>query len=105
MKLSPKCRRIVVRPEAQVEKTASGILIPEAAQDPQIIGVITEVASDCEYVSVGDKIIYPKNCGTPVSVTGEPLLVMREIDVLCVITSKPDNKQYVTNSTANIFDA
>jgi chaperonin GroES len=36
-------------------------------------------------VKVGDKVLYGKYSGTEVTIDGEPLLILRESDVLAVI--------------------
>lgn len=105
MKIKPKFHRILVEPKEKIEKTANGILIPETAQEEQIRGKVIEVADNVTEIKAGDEIIYPKNCGTPIGWEDKTLLVMREHDVLCVISSKSEPTTYVTNSTSNIFDS
>ncbi len=90
MGLKPLGDRIVVRQIEAEEVTASGIVLPDTAQEKPLRGEVlavgegrwengTRVPLD---VAAGDEVIYSKYGGTEVSVDGEDLLILRESDVL-----------------------
>ena len=90
MKLKPLCDRIVVRQIAAEEVTASGIVLPDTAQEKPQRGEVLAVG-DGRYddgervpldVQVGDEVIYSKYGGTEVTIDDEDLLILRESDVL-----------------------
>lgn len=90
MKLKPLGDRIVVRQIAAEEVTASGIVLPDTAQEKPQRGEILAVG-DGRYdngvrvpldVQVGDEVIYSKYGGTEVTIDDEDLLILRESDVL-----------------------
>lgn len=90
MGLTPLGDRVVVRQIEAEEVTASGIVLPDTAQEKPLRGTVlavgegrwengTRVPLD---VAVGDEVIYSKYGGTDVSVDGEDLLILRESDIL-----------------------
>lgn len=90
MGLKPLGDRIVVRQIEAEEVTASGIVLPDTAQEKPLRGEVlavgegrwengTRVPLD---VAAGDEVIYSKYGGTEVNVEGEDLLILRESDVL-----------------------
>jgi chaperonin GroES len=95
MKLKPLGDRLIVRAIAEEEKTASGLVLPDTAQEkPQKGEVIA--AGDGRWdedgdkripldVAKGDVVLYSKYGGTEIKVDGEELLVLRESDVLAKI--------------------
>ena len=92
--LKPLGDRIVIELVEQEEKTASGIVIPDSAQEkPQegkVIavgsGVLTEEGDRVPLeVSVGDTVIFAKYAGTEVKHDDKEYLVVRENDVLAII--------------------
>ena len=94
MKIKPHSDRVVVRPKEAEEKTASGIILPDTAQEKPQMGEIMAIGpgkvSDNGAlidmsVKAGDNILYGKYSGTEITVDSEDLLIMRESDILAVI--------------------
>ena len=94
MNLQPLEDRIVVRPGVAEETTASGLVIPDTAQEKPQQGTIVAVgpgkASDSGTivemtVSKGDKVLYGKYTGTEVTHDGKEYLIMRESDILAIL--------------------
>ena len=94
LKLKPLEDRVVVEPKEAQDKTASGIILPDTAQEkPQeatIVAMGPGKASDSGIivkmtVKVGDNILYGKYSGTEVTVDGKDYLIMRESDILAIL--------------------
>ena len=94
MKLKPLSDRVVVKPEAAEEKTASGIILPDTAKEKPQLGKVVAVGkgkmSDSGNIikmdlKVNDKVLYGKYSGTEISFEGDELLIMREGDILAVL--------------------
>jgi chaperonin GroES len=95
MNLQPLEDRIVVRPGESEETTASGLVIPDTAQEkPQQGEVVaagpgkrSEQTGDIIPldVSVGDTVVYSKYGGTEISSGGEDLLILNGRDVLAIV--------------------
>ena len=97
MKFRPLHDRVVVKRLGEEEKTAGGIIIPDTAQEKPMEGeVITvgpgERSDDGKLtpldVKAGDRVLFGKWSGTEVKIDGEDLLIMKESDVMGVITGK-----------------
>lgn len=80
--------RILVEPMAAEQKTASGIIIPDTAQEKPQQGIVVAVGEDGEKsptLKSGDKVLYGKYSGTEIKYEGKDLLFMRESDVFAKI--------------------
>jgi chaperonin GroES len=94
MNVKPLSDRIVVKPEAAEEKTASGIILPDTAQEKPQMGKVMAVgpgkSSDSgELIKMslkkGDRVLYGKYSGTEIMVDGDDVLIMRESDILATL--------------------
>ena len=95
MKLRPLHDRVIVKRLEQETKTASGIVIPDAAAEKPDQGEVLAVGAGKRNdrgdlialnVKVGDRVLFGKYSGQTVKVDGEELLVMREEDLFAVVT-------------------
>ncbi|GAB4158864.1 MAG: co-chaperone GroES [Planctomycetaceae bacterium] len=94
MQLKPLDDRVVVRPLEAEEKTAGGIVLPDAAQEKPQRGKVVAVGPGrlldsgerCEVaLSVGDEVLFGKYGGTDIEVDGEEVKILRESDILAKI--------------------
>ena len=92
--IDPLSDRVVVMPNDAEEKTASGIILPDTAQEKPQMGKIVaagpgKVSDNGNVVKMtlnaGDKVLYGKYSGTEVNVDSEDLLIMRETDILATL--------------------
>ena len=85
MNIKPLGERVLVKIEQLQEKTASGIIIPQTAQEKTQIGLVAAVGSDVKSIKVGEKIMQDKYAGTSVKMDGDEYLILNIKDVLAVI--------------------
>lgn len=89
MKIKPLADRILVKNDAAETKTASGLFIPEAAQEKTQTATVVEVGPGTEKekitVKPGDRIMYDKYAGTPLKLDGEDYLILKMADVIAVV--------------------
>jgi len=94
MKIRPLHDRVIVKRLEEERKTASGIVIPDAAAEKPDQGQIIAVGKGkilengevrALDVKVGDRVLFGKYSGQTVKVDGEELLVMREEDLMGVV--------------------
>lgn len=85
MNIKPLGERVLVKIEQLQEKTASGIIIPQTAQEKTQIGLVASVGSDVKSIKVGEKIMHDKYAGTSVKMDGDEYLILNIKDVLAVI--------------------
>ena len=96
MNLKPLDDRIVVKPNAAEERTASGLVIPDTATEKPQQGTVLAVGpgrwSDDEGqhfaldIKVGDTVLYSKYGGTEITHGGDDLLILSSRDVLAIVT-------------------
>ena len=92
--VGPLADRVVVRSLDRNEQTRGGLFIPDTAREKPQQGEIVAAGpgrfDDGKRVpmevKVGDKVLYGKYSGTEVTIDGEALLILRESDVLAVLT-------------------
>ena len=92
--VSPLADRVVVRSLEGHEQTRGGLFIPDTAkekpQEGEILaagpGRFEDGARVPMDVKVGDKVLFGKYSGTEVVIDGESLLILRESDVLAVLS-------------------
>jgi len=96
MSFRPLHDRIVVRRTDSEEKSAGGIIIPDNAKEKPSEGVVEAVGPGARDDSgkiikpdlkTGDRILFGKWSGTEVKLDGSELLIMKESDVMGVITA------------------
>lgn len=92
--ITPLGDRVVVKPLPAEEKTAGGLFIPDTAKEkPQQGTVVAVGAGRVENgtkidmtVKAGDTVLYGKYAGTEISLDGDDVLIMRESDILGVVS-------------------
>ncbi len=95
MQFTPLHDRVLVRRIEGEEKTKGGLIIPDSAKEKPQEGEVIAVGEGARKdsgelipmaVKSGDRILFGKWSGTEVKVDGEDLLIMKESDILGVIT-------------------
>jgi chaperonin GroES len=102
MNFRPLHDRVLVKRVQSDEKTAGGIIIPDTAQEKPMEGKVIEVGSGARDetgklvpldVKKGDNILFGKWSGTEVKMNGEEYLIMKETDIMGIITSGKSKKK------------
>ena len=84
--LKPLGDRVIIEIVEAEEKTASGIVLPDSAQEKPQQGRIVAVSEKTNFgLKEGDNIIFSKFAGTEVKHEGKEYLILRETDILAVI--------------------
>ncbi len=95
MKFRPLHDRVVIRRVNAEEKTSGGIIIPDTAQEKPMEGEIVAAGPGARNeagqlvpleVKAGDRILFGKWSGTEVKIDGQELLIMKESDIMGIIT-------------------
>ena len=92
--VSPLADRVVVRAMEETEQMRGGLFIPDTAKEKPMQGEVLAIGpgrfeKDKRVpmeLKVGDKVLYGKYSGTEVTIDNEPLLILREADVLAVVS-------------------
>ncbi|MAQ75125.1 MAG: co-chaperone GroES [Aquimarina sp.] len=89
LNIKPLSDRVVVEPLPAETQTASGLYIPDSAQEKQQKGKVAAVGNGKKdhdmTVKVGDTVLYGKYAGTELKLDGKDYLIMREDDILAIV--------------------
>ena len=95
VKLKPIGDKVVVQVLGSVEKTKSGLYLPDAAQEKPQEGKVIAIGSGRTLksgkkvalsVKVGDKIIFAKYSGSEIKVDDAEYLIVSDEDILAIVT-------------------
>jgi chaperonin GroES len=94
MNVIPLNDKIVVQRLEAEEKTAGGIVLPDAAKEKPKQGKILKLGDgkmldsgkrSAFQVKAGDRVLFTSYAGTEVTVDGKEYLIMTEDDILAVV--------------------
>ncbi len=89
MTLKPLADRVIIRPAAAEQTTASGFIIPDSAKEKPLRGEVIAVGQGTKdetmILKPTDQVLYGKYAGTELEFNGEKFLIMKQADVLAVI--------------------
>ncbi|MEG1451552.1 co-chaperone GroES [Brevundimonas sp.] len=95
MAFRPLGDRVLVKRVEEATTTKGGIIIPDTAKEKPQEGEVIAVGSgvrdeDGKFVAldvkVGDRILFGKWSGTEIKIEGEDLMIMKESDILGVLS-------------------
>jgi chaperonin GroES len=95
MGIRPLQDRVLVKRVQEEEKTKGGIIIPDTAKEKPIEGKVVAVGNGKVLedgkvrpleVKAGDRVLFGKYSGTEVKIDGEEHLILREDDILGIVT-------------------
>lgn len=94
MKLTPLADHVILKPLESSDKTAGGILLPDAAKEKATKGEVVAVGPGRTLangrrvdmlVKVGDRVIYGKYAGNDVKIDGQEYKILQEGEILAVV--------------------
>ena len=95
MAFTPLHDRVLVRRVESEEKTAGGLIIPDSAKEKPAEGLVIAVGAGAKDddgdriamdVKEGDRILFGKWSGTEITIDGEELLIMKENDIMGILS-------------------
>ena len=96
MSFRPLHDRVLIRRVGQEEKSRGGIIIPDTAQEKPMEGEIVAAGPGARGedgtlqpldVKTGDRVLFGKWSGTEIKLEGEELIIMKESDIMGIITA------------------
>jgi chaperonin GroES len=107
-KFTPLHDRILVRREEEVGTTRGGLIIPDSAKDKPQEGTVISVGNGKTNeegklfplgVKEGDTILFGKYSGTEIKLDGEDFLIMKEEEVLGIVTGTAKKESVIARET------
>jgi chaperonin GroES len=95
-KVRPLADKVLVKPQAEEERTAGGIVLPDAAKEKPQKGTVVAVGEGRlldngtrvpASVKEGDTVVFSKYGGTEFKFEGEEYLLLDEMSLLAVVES------------------
>lgn len=95
MKFRPLYDRVLVKRVSAEQKTAGGLIIPDSAKEKPQEALVVAVGNGRAVegggvrpmsVAVGDKVLFGKYTGDEIKLDGEEMLILREEDILAVLS-------------------
>ena len=87
--ITPLADRVIIKQAEAETTTASGIIIPDTAQEKPQEGKVIAVGKGTKEnpitVKAGDTVLYGKYAGTELKYEQEDYLIMKESDILAII--------------------
>ena len=87
--IKPLADRVLIEPQEAQTKTASGIYIPDTAQEKPQQGKVVAAGpgkkDEPMEVKVGDEVLYSKYAGTEVTVEDNKYLIVKQSDILAIL--------------------
>jgi len=90
----PLADRILVKRVAEVEKTKTGLFIPEQLREKPQEGIVAAIGDGKTFdngttakpkLAIGNRILFGKFSGSDIVIEGEEYLILREDEVLVVL--------------------
>jgi chaperonin GroES len=83
--IQPLADYVVSQAEEAKSKTASGLYLPNNAQEKPKTAKVLAIGKDVKQVKVGDKILYKSYSITEVKVDTEDYILVKEEDILATV--------------------
>jgi|ERR1700682_3557482 len=93
-KLTPLHDRVVIRRIEEAETVRGGIIIPDTAKEKPMEGIVIAAGTGKFEkgqtiplaVKEGDRVLFGKYAGTEIKIDGEELLIVREEEILGILS-------------------
>ena len=106
--LTPLHDRVLIKRVAEAESVRGGIIIPDTAKEKPQEGVVLAVGTG-KYekgqtiplaVKKGDRILFGKYAGTEIKIDNEELLILREEEILGILSGESKSAEKHENKSA-----
>ena len=82
--LEPLDEFLVVQPVSDETETRAGLILPASAASASVCrtGIVTAIGADVEGVEVGEKVLYPRDAGYEVRLSGFEVRVLQRSELI-----------------------
>lgn len=83
--IKPLADYVVVQQEVPETKTASGLYLPQGAQEKPKVAKVVAVGKDVKEVKVGDRVVYGGYSNTEVKQDGKEYILIKEENIYATV--------------------
>jgi len=83
--LIPKGKKLVIKTEVALDKTESGLYIPDSAQDRPNIAKVMVIGPEVKGTKKGETVLFAKYAGTKFEYEDVEYLLINEVDVIAQV--------------------
>jgi len=83
--IKPLADRVVAVREEAMDKTASGLYLPDNAKEKPVVASVQAVGPDVKGIKKGDRILYKEYSTTEIKIDGTEYLIVKEEDILATL--------------------
>lgn len=83
--IQPLADYVVAQTEQPAGKTASGLYLPDNAQEKPKVAKVLAVGKNAKQVKAGDRIVYKGYSTTDIKIGSEEYILLKEEDVLATV--------------------
>jgi co-chaperonin GroES (HSP10) len=76
---------VVIQPSDEESETRAGLIIPASADNSCQSGVVTAMGAEADGIEPGDKVLFPKDAGYEVRLSGMVVKVIRRRELIARI--------------------
>ena len=85
VQIQPLADYVVAQTEKAEAKTASGLYLPDKAQEKPKTAKVVAVGKDARQIKIGDRILYKSYSTTEVKLDRDEYILVKEEDVLATV--------------------
>jgi len=85
MKIKPLGERVLIEQIEAETKTASGLIIPDSAQEKPLQAKVVAIGEEVKTLKEGDTVLYAKFTGTELNLDNKNYLMLEVSDILATI--------------------
>lgn len=85
MNFQPLGKRVLVKRSEEQNTTASGIIIPDNAQEKPSMGEVIAVSSEVSEIACGDRVVFGKYAGNEIVLDSKKYLIIATEDIFGII--------------------
>ena len=85
MNIKPIGERVLIEQIEAETKTASGLIIPDSAQEKPLQAMVVSIGDEVKAVKKGDTVLYAKFTGTEINLDNKKYLMLEVSDILATL--------------------
>ncbi len=85
MNIKPLGERVLIEQIEAETKTASGLIIPDSAQEKPLQAKVVAIGEEVKVLKTGDTVLYAKFTGTELNIDNKNYIMLEVSDILATL--------------------